>query len=365
MPDLHHRLARMANRVDQRIDSWFYRPKPGPCAAPVRIFPFPGFITAEQIYLKGRVLVDKAIPAAGERDTVWANLRHMFLRFESDEIPGARLLARYRGLEQVVVADEEGFFEVEMHPPDLPPGAGQWEQVELGLLEPQLAGCVQARALAPVMHIPETAGFGVISDIDDTVWQSYVNRPLHLARTLFLGNAHTRQAFPGVAAFYHALQLGTQPAPVNPIFYVSSTPWNIFDVFVQFCALQSIPAGPTLFLRGWGIQEDEILPTRHHKHKLNAIRSIFDRIPRLPFILIGDSGQLDAEIYAQAARADPERVLAVYIRDVLLNARRTAAIQALAGELAGLGVDLVLSADTGRMAEHAAQRGWISATASG
>lgn len=359
MPDIHRSLVRLANRLDRRIDRWFYRPRPGPCAAPVRIFPFPGFITKDQLFLKGRVLVDKFIPAAGERDSAWANLRAMWLRFESDEIPGARLLARFGSMEQEVVADEEGFFEVELHPQELPLQAQQWVQVELQLVEPKLDGCEGVSTLAPVMQIRETAQFGVISDIDDTVWQSYVNRPLRMIRTLFLGNARTRLAVPGVAAFYRALQRGLQARPLNPIFYVSSTPWNIFDVFVQFCELQSIPTGPTLFLRDWGIQENEILPTRHHQHKLNAIHSIFERLPQLPFILIGDSGQLDAEIYTQAARANPGRVQVIYIIDVVRNAGRTAAVQALAAELAYSGVELVMSADTQQLAEHAARRGWI------
>ena len=77
------------------------------------------------------------------------------------------------------------------------------------------------------MVVRETAVYGVISDIDDTVLQSKATSYLQAARLLFLENARTRLPFAGVAAFYQAMQkgLGNQ---FNPIFYVSSSPWNVF-----------------------------------------------------------------------------------------------------------------------------------------
>ena len=66
----------------------------------------------------------------------------------------------------------------------------------------------------------------MISDLDDTVIQTNVLSILQTARNTFLHNAYTRLAFPGVAAFYQALQHGTGSC-ANPIFYVSNMPWNL------------------------------------------------------------------------------------------------------------------------------------------
>ena len=66
----------------------------------------------------------------------------------------------------------------------------------------------------------------------------------------------------------------------------------------------------------------------------------------LPFVLIGDSGQRDPEIYTEIVSTHPRRVLAVYIRDVSRNSERDRTIEALAAEMAKAGSSLILAADT-------------------
>jgi hypothetical protein len=80
----------------------------------------------------------------------------------------------------------------------------------------------------------------------------------------------------------------------------------------------------------------------------------------LPFLLVGDSGQRDPEIYAQVVREHPGRVLAIYIRNVSRRPRRLRAIEALAREVVEAGSSLLLAADSFAMAAHAAERGLIA-----
>ncbi len=79
----------------------------------------------------------------------------------------------------------------------------------------------------------------------------------------------------------------------------------------------------------------------------------------LPFVLIGDSGQHDPEIYADIVRRHPDRVRAVYIREVGSSARRRTEVLALARELAEVGCPMILASDSPAMAEHARQIGLI------
>ena len=153
--------------------------------------------------------------------------------------------------------------------------------------------------------------------MDDTVLQSEVTSFLRAARMVLLENALTRLPFPGVAAFYRALERGATGAEANPIFYVSSSPWNLYDVIDGFLEAQRIPAGP-LLLRDWDLGR---LSERHARHKGVVIREIFDTYPELPFLLVGDSGQEDPEIYAELVRERPGRVKAVYIRNVSATSR--------------------------------------------
>jgi phosphatidate phosphatase APP1 len=213
------------------------------------------------------------------------------------------------------------------------------------------------RATGHVLVPPPKSEFGIISDVDDTVVRTGATDPLTMARIVVLNNPHTRLPFEGVAAFYQALRKGPDGEGYNPLFYVSSSPWNLYDLLIDFMNINGIPLGP-LFLRDVGLEPDHLIKTGHHEHKLKQIRTILDTHPDLKFLLIGDSGQEDPEIYREVVRAYPGRILGIYIRDVTLE-ERASAIGLLIKDLQQSKVELVLAADTVAAATHAAERGYI------
>jgi phosphatidate phosphatase APP1 len=201
--------------------------------------------------------------------------------------------------------------------------------------------------------------FGVISDLDDTVIQSRITSFLQAVRTVMLGNARTRLPFPGVAAFYRALEQGGDGGQLNPIFYVSSSPWNIHDIIADFMDIQGIPRGP-INLRDWDIVLSALTSSRLGNFKEPVINEILELYPSLPFILIGDNSQKDPEIYRGILGRHPGRILAIYIRNVDQNPERSASVQALAKEVLAAGSTLLLADDTYAAAQHAAEQGWIT-----
>jgi phosphatidate phosphatase APP1 len=164
--------------------------------------------------------------------------------------------------------------------------------------------------------------------------------------------------FPGVAAFYDALEKGGGGTRSNPIFYVSSSPWNIYDVIAEFLDIQKIPRGP-LILRDWDIGLEMLAASRHADHKSAIIRDILALHPAMQFILIGDSSQQDPEIYQRIVAEFPNRVKAIYIRDVTRNNERSESVKKLAAEVLAAGSTLVLAEHTLDAAKHAADQGWI------
>ena len=325
----------------------------------IMIQPYRGFGTPQRLYLKGRVLEDEHITPPEDNDSLWDNLVNMYRRMESDEIPHARLVARVAGAEKEVEADEEGYFEVWLEPSPPVPAAQLWQPVVLELTSPQGEEGRQVTAEGKVFIPPPSARFGVISDIDDTVLQTDAAHLLHMARTVFLGNARTRLPFEGVAAFYRALFKGAGGNESNPLFYVSSSPWNLYDLLSDFFNLQDIPIGPILMLRDWGISDNDLLPFGHMAYKLSAIHKVLEMYQEMKFILIGDSGQEDPEIYAEVVRQYPQRILAVYIRNVSTDLKRPEAIRELAKKVAETGSTLILADNTLPMAQHAAAQSWI------
>jgi phosphatidate phosphatase APP1 len=324
---------------------------------PVQIVGYRGYGTADRALVLGRVLQDEGVRAPDASQSRWRNLIASLRRIESDPLPFARVRARLASAAQAapieIVADDEGFLRHWLHVAE-PLASPGWHSIDLHLADGPNDKPV--RTTTRILTPAPTATFGVVSDMDDTVLQSEVTSFLRAARIVLLENALTRLPFPGVAAFYRALERGATGAEANPIFYVSSSPWNLYDVIDGFLEAQRIPTGP-LLLRDWDLGR---LSERHARHKGTVIREIFDTYPELPFLLIGDSGQEDPEIYAELVRERPGRIRAVYIRNVTASTERAGRIRALAREIADAGSTLVLADDTMAAARHAALHGWIA-----
>jgi phosphatidate phosphatase APP1 len=303
----------------------------------ITILPYRGYGTRGKLVLQGRVLEDEGFLPADRRARRWRNAVEFLKRMESDEVPFARVRARFGEATQDVRADREGYFRVELAA-SCAPG---WRQVHLQLIDEPAV-----RAIGRVLVPSARAAFGVVSDIDDTVVDTGVQRKLRMLVSLALSNALTRKPLPGVGAFYRALHRG-----VNPFFYVSKSPWNLYVPLVEYLAAQGLPEGP-LFLRDFGLR-------MARSHKARAIAEIFAAYPRLCFVLIGDSGEDDPEVYSALVRRFPRRVRAIYVRSVSRKPARLAALEKLAVEMARAGSPLVLAANAEAAAAHAATTGLI------
>ncbi|MGH7475684.1 MAG: App1 family protein [Longimicrobiales bacterium] len=331
--------------------------------SPIHILPYRGYGRPDSLFVRGRVLEDPGIGPAGKGDPWWRNVISTYKRIDSDEIPGAGVRVSAGDATLDLVSDAEGFFEGWIRPAPPLDANLLWHDVGIELTHPVRAGAAHARTHGRVLVPPRGAHFAVISDLDDTVIRTHATDLLRMLREVLFGNVHTRLPFDGVAAFYRALHAGThEPAGgiVNPIFYVSSSPWNLYDIVFEFLEIHRIPVGP-LELRDWGIRKLTGVPFRHRAHKREAIERVLATYPDLPFILIGDSGQQDPEIYHEVVHDFPDRIFAVYIRNVTEAAERSSRIQSLADEILRAGSTLVLADDTAALAEHAAEQGWISA----
>ena len=354
MADLRRTAWTAAKAFEVRFDATRFRIKRRfGLLDPFEILPYRGHGTARELFLKGRVLEEAGITRAGQDDTVWHNVRNMARRFASDEVAGARVRASLGGLQVETRADVEGFFEVGLRLPERLDGPSGWYPVELELLDPPSPGGGKVEATGEVL-VPQGSRFAVISDLDDTVVRSSATNVLKMTWIVLRNNAHTRLPFEGVAAFYKALQHGKEGDSFNPIFYVSSSPWNIYDVLEDFLNVHGVPPGP-LFLKDWS-------PTvlgKHKDYKIGVIRRLLRTYEEMPFVLIGDSGEEDPEIYLQAVREHPKRIIAIYIREVT-SGERDSEVAAMAKEARSLGTDMIAVPDTTTAAEHAASIGLIA-----
>ena len=191
--------------------------------------------------LSRAALHDKPIATAEAERSAWSNLRDALRRIDSMRCP-ARAGIHFDDQEWETVADSEGYFTHEL--PLAAPVAktDAWHAVHLHLLEPALASRSLCRGAGVVP--PPTARYGVISDIDDTILRRTppaccVRRWSRCWRTPPRARPSRRRC-----ALSGALQAGANGNGRNPIFYVSSSPWNLYDFLVEFMEINGIPAGP-------------------------------------------------------------------------------------------------------------------------
>ena len=317
--------------------------------------PYRGYGSREEVFLIGRVFRQPTFGSGVPAESWRGLLIEIARRLLSWGVASAVLRARFYGAEQQITSDRDGYFRVHMSPAVPPPADRRWHQMELKLVQPAEI-VTAAEIFLPPLH----CRYVVISDIDDTVIETGVANKLKMLWNLFMQGPRSRVAFPGIAALLQALHRGESGHESNPMLYVSRGPWSIHDVLDEFFNLHRIPIGPILFLREWGLTLQRPLPPRAQDHKLELIRNMLALYRHLPFVLIGDSGQRDPEIYTQVVREHPGRVLAIYIRNVSRDPARHRAIEKLALEVVEAGSSLLLAADSLAMAEHAAAHGLIA-----
>jgi phosphatidate phosphatase APP1 len=322
------------------------------------IVPYTGFGNAQYCYFLGRVIKDRGIRVSALEDSGWKNISQMVKRFMTVVIPGVKVKAHILGMDYEAITDDEGYFEFKIQWNVDAPRQSHWEKVEFELLDGILKNQAPVLAQGEVFISREKEEFGVISDIDDTIVSTGATRLWDMLKTTFLQNAFSRIPFPGVSAFYKALEKGTDGLESNPMFYVSSSPWNLYDFLMEFLEVHQIPKGP-LMLRDLGLSREQFIAGSHDAHKLKQIEHILSVYQDLNFILIGDSGQYDPEIYLQVVRDFPNRVKAIYIRD--LQKARKNELRSIVEELSTLGVEMLLVKDTLEAAKHTLKNEWILA----
>ena len=356
-------VERTFDALRRYVASWTGTDRPRSVAA------FDGWTNGTTLRCGGRVL---ATPPAGPvraDDSAWTNLRRAWFAWNSREVSGVRVRltlptpGRPNDAAPFVaeaVSDEEGyvFFDVAVDPPP-PPGP------HAATLD--LPDHPDVRAGLTVFAADDADGPGLISDIDDTVLHTGVTSVWTTLRLTFFGNAQTRQRLPGVAELYRQIVATADPkgpAGTCPAFYVSSSPWNLHGLLRGFFAANRLPAGP-LLLQDYGVDAVKLVTDLSHTHKLDAARKIVDDFPKRRFVLMGDSGQRDASLYATLAEERPGRIAAVLIRDVdpLRPGRRDAAATRELARLADAGVPALLAGDSVTMAGHLVRCGLLDAAA--
>ncbi len=338
---LAHALTNAERAADRRIGATLLR-RP---AWGLTVLPYVGHGTTNRLHLRARAVARRREPRQFSGPT--AVLLTAIGRYLSAEVAGAQVTIDVAGRVQPAVSDDEGYVDVTLDV-DLAPG---WHPVTFRL--DGAGSTVVGKALV----VDPVARLGIVSDIDDTIIHTGLTRLVEAIRTTLLVSEDARVAIPGAAELYTGLVAADDGR--SPVFYVSTGAWNLHTVLARFLERHSFPAGPML-MTDWGpggkwlFREDSI------GFKSRTILARIDEHPQLRWVLVGDSGQHDPEAYAAVARLRPERLHAIYIREVPPQSPgRRQRVRELAEELDRLGVPMLLISDSLAAAEHAGELGLL------
>jgi len=165
-----------------------------------------------------------------------------------------------------------------------------------------------ARIFTGKSRIIESGGIMVISDIDDTIKITNVRyREMMIANTFF----KPFTPVPGMAGLYR--NIAREGALFN---YVSASPWQFYPPLSDFLKREGFPDG-FFHMKYFGLSKNTSnIFASSDAVKQPYIRELFQNFPSHTFVLIGDSGERDPEIYGECARAWKKRVLGIFIRNV-------------------------------------------------
>ena len=285
---------------------------------PLQIIAFKSYGTDSHFYLRGRALEDESIDL--EHRSWFSLLINTWKRFETDEVKQAELkITLPNGTVLNSTTNDKGYFKVEANLDSLRELANKegWLSCEVSYSRINVNAVQNNNSFPAEILIPSTkAEFGVASDIDDTILHTGVVSTLkwRVLFNTFFKSAKRRLPLEGAAAFYHLLHQGKHGDSANPIFYVSHSPWNLYRYLELFLKQNDFPKGPIL-LRSFS----NILKRKQDNEKPQKQKEIINLLktyPNLPFILIGDSGEHDPDIYIEIAEQYPDRIKAIYLRSV-------------------------------------------------
>lgn len=327
-------FRRIIAEIDTRLDSMV-----GPMRRITRpiIVPYRGYGTGRSVWIRGRVIDDPAIDQSGP-GPILGHTREMWRRFASHEIAGARVEISFGTTTKEAVTDGEGYFELELE--THLESRKLWHPYSARLIEPAPSGEPETFESA-VLVPPASARLGIISDIDDTVIDSSATDRVRMLRTLLFTAAESRLPFTGIADLYREILQSDDGE--HPVFYVSSSPWNLYDFLVALFEIHDLPSGP-LLLQDFGTDEKKLIHAPHDDHKLAQISRIIGTYPDLEWVLVGDSGQRDPEIYKAVAEEVIDCVRAIVIRDVTTE-KRDAEVRLILEPLKSSGLPVALVRD--------------------
>lgn len=270
-----------------------------------KIVGYRGIANADKIIISGHAFekhkVKDAHPHHGRRK----NIRQAIRRFRAVPLKWTSVEVRVNGAVETIRTNKHGYFTCELRHSISNPG---WYPYELYWKR-------NKKTFRSEFYVSDEHETGVISDIDDTLLVSHSTILIRKLALLLFRNAHSRKTIPYIKNWHaHLRDLHEAEGPKD-FFYVSNSEWNLYDFLHDFFQINELPKG-VFFLQNLkkGLRDFVSTGRVNNSHKLSSIEFLLRFYPHKCFILVGDNGQKDMDIYTQISIKFKERIKGVLIR---------------------------------------------------
>ena len=326
-------------RFERRVHAWRERRARRRGRTPT-VTAFPGYGSQRWVRVLGRVLIVSPLSRSGRGE--YAGIRG-WRSFGAVPIGYARVLVTIDGVSHEVVADRGGVIDTVL-PARLAPG---WREIEMSVEG-------GPATVTRVFVIGDDVRSGIVSDVDDTVMVTALPRPFLAAWNTFVLNEHARLPVPGMSVL---LERVAAEHPGTPVIYLSTGAWNVTPTLVRFLRRHLFPEG-SMLLTDWGPTHDRWFRSGK-AHKRDNLERLAREFPLISWLLIGDDGQHDDEIYTRFASEHPTNVSAVAIRTLTSAEAVLAGGRTVVDHDPAESVPRVTGIDGAALLERLAERGVI------
>jgi phosphatidate phosphatase APP1 len=334
--------------LKERLLNWFR------LTAQPTIKLYHGYGHENNLTVFGHVFRLSPFPRKQYRQSFLRNTLALLRLFMVKPLGGIEVQLEWKNEIYTAKTDVDGFFKFDWC--DEAPFEKGWLSVKINAIQ---QGKIITSTVGRI-YIPYATQYIIISDIDDTFLISHSANMRKRLLVLFTQNARTRKPFEGVVRHYQLLaKSNTTDEQPNPVFYVSSSEWNLYEYILEFTAVNHIPNG--IFLLNQLKQFSQLLKTGQNNHatKFTRIARIMEAFPKQRVILLGDSSQHDPYIYESVVKHFPKQVHAVYIRDVF--ERNFEKVRDLLNKIEATGVPCCLFKESKDAILHSVKIGLIAA----
>lgn len=208
------------------------------------------------------------------------------------------------GTEYLIKANDDGHFNL-----IIPRSVSNVKEIELSLLDSK------NEIYNTKINLIDEEGLTIISDIDDTIkFSNVLNKKELIENTFFKPFVPTSNMPVMYKKFY---DLEKKYKHIN-FHYLSGSPWHLYKPLNDFIKMY-YPSG-SIYLKDLDIDDIgsvfKFLEANSYEYKVDRIENLLIKYPKRKFVLCGDNGEQDPDVYNYINKIYPDRILKIYIRMV-------------------------------------------------